>query len=94
MKEMIIIAIVAFYATAWVMDTGAPAKPVKAGIDGLKASSLSGMRKQDEMLGDFRIKDGYRSLKMRTHVLDDNDPRAAGSRNDSDFPLSGGTSSI
>jgi hypothetical protein len=76
------------------MDTGAPAKPIKAGIDGVKASTPSGMRKTDEILGDFRIKDGYRPLKMRTHVLDDDDPRAGGSRNDSDFPLSGGTTSI
>jgi hypothetical protein len=91
---MIIIAVVVFIATAWVMDTGAPPKPINAGVEGVKTSTPSGLRKQDEIIGDFKIKDGYRPIKIRTQILDDEDPRAIKNRNDSDFPLSGGTTGI
>ncbi|HEY9755769.1 MAG TPA: hypothetical protein V6C97_11450 [Oculatellaceae cyanobacterium] len=88
MKEFIIVTIIALFATAWVFDTHSPPQGVKGAVSGVAASTPAGNYKKDEVYGDFKLTDGYRDLKIRTTVYDDNDPRAS-ARNDSDFPLSG-----
>jgi hypothetical protein len=90
LKEVIIISLIAFFATAWVLDSGAPPQAVKTGINGVVPSSRAGNAKKDEVFGDFKYTEGYRDIKIRTMIYDDKDPGASG-RNDSDFPLSGGT---
>jgi hypothetical protein len=76
------------------MDTGSPPRPISAGVGGIKTSDPAGNLKADQLIGDFKIKDGYRPMSIRTRVYDDEDPKAAGRTNESDFPLSGGTSRI
>ena len=88
MKELIIIAIIAFFATAWVMDFHTPPQPVKVGVKDVGLGSISGCRKKDEMYGDFKMINGYRPIKYRYTIYDDKDKRVK--RNDADFPMSGG----
>ena len=90
-KEIIIVGVVAFICTAWVADSGAPPQAVPIGIKGVTTSMPAGGKKGDEQIGDFKITGQSRQVKIRTQVYDDNDPKAEGNRNDSDFPLSGGT---
>ena len=88
MKELIIITIIAFFATSWVFDTHSPPQPVKVGYKEPVPGNPSGTKKQDEMFGDFKMVNGTRPLKYRYMIYDDKDPRAK--RNDSEFPMSGG----
>jgi hypothetical protein len=88
MKDFIIVTIIAFFATAWVFDTHSPPQAVKECVRGVAESTAAGNSKRDEIYGDFKMTDGYRDVKLRTTVFDDNDPRASG-RNDADFPMSG-----
>jgi hypothetical protein len=90
MKEIIILSLIAFACTTWVFNTGAQPQSSPIGIKGVATSSPAGNQKVEEMIGDFKITDGSRVLKIRTSVYDDHDPRAK-NRNDSDFPLSGST---
>jgi hypothetical protein len=92
MKEMLIIFLAAFAATAWVMDTGTPPRPQKIGMSGTERAQPSFNKKEDGLLGDFKLTDGNRLYTIRSTVYDDDDPRAA--CNKSDFPTIGGCCKI
>jgi hypothetical protein len=93
MKEMLIIFLAAFAATAWVMDTGAPPRPQKIGMSGTTRSQPISNKKEDGLLGDFKLTDGERLYKLRSTVYDDDDPRASGC-GQYDFPTIGGCCKI